>query len=194
MAELAAVASVIGIATPAFQGIKSVYDFIDGMKEAPGGVKRIASELKELQAVLKSVPTQDDAVLIVRTISQEMGLEKVIATCDKACLDLGEKLKQWMPTPDDPSMLDRAKVQAHRKTINLCRDIVRDTKGTIMLAEVVAVKYVPIFFLFQIPSLTDPQTPVSRKSAATRHAQWCRRRSALPRIDRPSARRENESG
>jgi hypothetical protein len=69
MAELAAVASVTRIATPAFQGIKSVYDFIDRMKEAPGGVKRIASELKELQEFLKSVPTQDDAVPIVRTIS-----------------------------------------------------------------------------------------------------------------------------
>ena len=93
MAELAAVASVIGIATPAFQGIKSIYNFINGMKEAPGGVKRIASELKELQGVFKSVPTQDDAVPIVRTIAQEMGLEKVIATCDKAYLDLVEKLK-----------------------------------------------------------------------------------------------------
>jgi hypothetical protein len=154
MAELAAVASVIGIATPAFQGIKSVYDFVDGMKEAPGGVKRISSELKELQGVLKSVPTQDDAVAIVRTISQEMGLEKVIATCDKACFDLGEKLKQWMPSPDHPSMLDRAKVQAHRKTINTCRDIIRDTKGTIMLAEVVAVKSVSISLLPGAPPLT----------------------------------------
>jgi hypothetical protein len=171
MAELAAAASVIGIATPAFQGIKSVYDFIDGMKEAPSGVERIASELKELQRVLKSLPTQDDAVPIVRAISQEMGLEEVIAACDNACLDFVEKLKQWMPNPDDPSMLDRAKVQAHRKTINTCRNIVRDTKGTITLAEVVAVKSVPIFFLFHIPSLTHPQTHVSRNSAATRYAQ-----------------------
>jgi hypothetical protein len=171
MAELAAVASVIGVATPAFQGIKSVYDFIDGMKEAPGGVKRISSELKELQRVLKSIPTQDDAVPTVRTVSQEMGLQEVIAACDKACLNLVEKLKQWMPNPDDPSMLDRAKVQAHRKTINTCRNIVRDTKGTIMLAEVVAVKSVPISLLFRTPPLTYPQTPVSRNSAATRHAQ-----------------------
>lgn len=171
MAELAAVASVIGIATPAFQGIKSVYDFIDGMREAPSGVKRISSELKDLQGVLKSVPTQDDAVPIVRTISQEMGLEKVIAACDRACLDLGEKLKQWMPSPDDPSMLDRAKVQAHRKTINTCCDIVRDTKGTIMLAEVVANKSVPPSLLFLIAPLTYPQAPVSRNSAATGHAQ-----------------------
>jgi hypothetical protein len=171
MAELAAVASVIGIATPAFQGIKSVYDYIDGMKEAPGGVTRIASELKELQRVLKTIPTQDNAVPIVRTISQEMGLEEVIVACDKACLDFVEKLKQWMPNPDDPSMLDRAKVQAHRKTINTCRNVVRGTKGTIMLAEVVAVKSVPICFLFQIPPLTHPQTLVSRNPAATRHAQ-----------------------
>ena len=154
MAELAAVASVIGIATPAFQGIKSVYDFIDGMKEAPSGVKRIALELKELQGILESIPTQDDAVPVVRTISQEMGLEGVIAACDKACLDLGEKLKQWMPGPDDPSMLDRAKVQAHRKTINTCRNIIRDTKGTIMLAEVVAVKSVPM----SLPPRTPPLT------------------------------------
>jgi hypothetical protein len=171
MAELAAVAFVIGIATPAFQGIKSVYDFIDGMKEAPDGLKRISSELKELQGILKSIPTQDDAVLIVRTISQEIGLEKVIAACDKACLDLSEKLKQWMPSPDDPSMLDRAKVQAHRKTINTCRNIVRDTKGTIMLAEVVAIKSVSTTLLFRTPPLIYPQTPVSRKPAATRHAQ-----------------------
>jgi hypothetical protein len=78
----------------------------------------------------------------------------VIATCDKACLDLGEKLKQWMPSPDDPSMLDRAKVQAHRKTINTCRDIIRDTKGTIMLAEVVAVKSVPMSLLSRTSPLT----------------------------------------
>jgi hypothetical protein len=171
MAELAAVASVIGIATPAFQGIKSVYDFIDGMREAPGGVKRISLELKELQRVLETIPTQDNAVPIVHTISQEMGLKEVIVACDKACLDFFEKLKQWMPSPDEPSMLDRVKVQAHRKTINTCRDIVRDTKGTIMLAEVVAVKSVLIFFLFQIPSLTHSKTPDSRNSAATRHAQ-----------------------
>jgi hypothetical protein len=171
MAELAAVASVIGIATPAFQGIKSVYDFIDGMKEAPSGVKRISLELKELQRVLKTIPTQDNAIPIVRTISQEMGLEEVIVACDKACLDFVEKLKKWMPSPGGPSMLDRVKVQTHRKTINMCRNIVRDTKGTIMLAEVVAVKSVLIFILFQIPPLTHPQTPDSRNSAATRHAQ-----------------------
>lgn len=75
MAELASVASVTGVATPAFQGIKSVYDFIKGMKEAPGGVKSISSEPKELHGIIKCIPTQDDAVLIVRTISQEMGLE-----------------------------------------------------------------------------------------------------------------------
>jgi hypothetical protein len=115
MAELAAVASVMGIATPAFQGIKSVYDFIDGMREAPSGVKRISLELKELQRVLKTIPTQDNAV---HTTSQEMGPKEVIVACDKACLDFVEKLKQWMPSPDEPSMLDRVKVQAHRKTIN----------------------------------------------------------------------------
>lgn len=108
MAELASVASVTGVATPAFQGIKSVYDFIKAMKEAPGGVKSISSEPKELHGIIKCIPTQDDAVLIVRTISQEMGLEKVIAACDKSCFDLGKKLKQWMPGPEDPSMLDRA--------------------------------------------------------------------------------------
>lgn len=171
MAELATVASVIGIATPAFQGINSVYEFIDGMKEAPSGVDRIASELKELQRVFLSIPRQDDAVPIVRTISQDMGLEEVIATCDKACLDLAEKFKRWMPTPDDPSMLHRANVQAHRKTINTCRNIVRDTKETITLAEVVAVKSVPIFYLFWIVPLTSCQTSVSRDSAPTRHAQ-----------------------
>lgn len=79
---------------PCLQGSKSVYDFIDGMKEASDGVKRISLELKELQRVLKTNPTQDNAVPIVRRVSQEMGLEKVVATYDEACLDLGEKLKQ----------------------------------------------------------------------------------------------------
>ena len=46
MAELAAAASIIGISTSAFQGIKSTYDFIAGMREAPSNVKRIASELE----------------------------------------------------------------------------------------------------------------------------------------------------
>jgi hypothetical protein len=144
MAELAAAASVIGISTSAFQGIKSAYDFIDGMKEAPGNVRRIASELKELQVILKSIPTKHDAVPIVHTIALEMNLEGVIETCDKACLDFVGKLKQWMPNPNEPSALDRAKIQAHRKTIKTCRNIVRDTKGAITLAEVVTVKFVPM--------------------------------------------------
>jgi len=147
MAELAAAASVIGISTTAFQGIKSAYDFIDGMKEAPGSVKRIASELEELQVILKSIPTQDDAVPVVQTIAREMNLKGVIDTCDKACLEFVGKLQQWMPNPDDPSFLDRAKVQAHRKTVRTCRNIVRDTKATITLGQVVAVKFVPMFLL-----------------------------------------------
>jgi hypothetical protein len=150
MAELAAAASIIGISASAFQGVKSAYDFIDGMKEAPGNVKRIASELKELQVILRSIPTQDDAVPIVHTIALEMNLEGVIGTCDKACLDFVGRLKQWMPNPIDPSVLDRAKVQAHRKTINTCRNIVRDTKGVITLAEVVTVKFVPVSLLFEL--------------------------------------------
>lgn len=147
MAELAAAASIIGISTSAFQGIKTTYDFIGGMKEAPGNVRRIASELKELQVILKSIPTQDDAVPIVRKIAMEMNLEGVIKTCDKACLDFVGKLKQWMPNPDDPSVLDRAKVQTHRKTINTCRNIVRDTKGVITLVEVVTIKSVTMSLL-----------------------------------------------
>jgi hypothetical protein len=171
MAELAAAASVIGISTSAFQGIKSAYDFIDGMKEAPGNVRRIASELRELQAILESIPTKDDAVPILHTISLEMNLEGVVETCDKACLDFIGKLKQWMPNPNNPSVLDRAKVQAHRKTINTCRNIVRETKGVITLAEVVTVKFVPMSLLSQTQSLTRTQAPTSRDPTATRHGQ-----------------------
>lgn len=140
MAELAAAASVIGISTPAFQGVKSAYDFIVGMREAPSNVKRIASELKGLQAVLKSIPTQDDAVPIVRTISREMNLEAAIRTCDKACLEFKGKLEQWMPNPDHPPVFECTRVQFHRTTVRTCRNVVRDTKGVIALAEVIAVK------------------------------------------------------
>lgn len=144
MAELAAVAAIIGISSFAFQGIQEAYEFVDGMVKAPDNVKRVATEAKQLQAVLKSIPTQDDAVPVVHTVTQEMELAKVITACDKACHDFVEMLKQWMSNPDEPSLVDRGRVWAHRKAIQTCRDIVRDTKATVTLAEVVAVKFVTL--------------------------------------------------
>lgn len=169
MAELAAVASVVGITTPVLQGIRKTYEFIDGMRDAPSDVRRIASELKGLQVVLKSIPTEENAVPIVHTIAREMNLEEIIDSCDKACFELLGKLKLWMPDPRDPSFVDRAKVQFYRKTIRACRNIVRDTKGAVILAEVVTVKFVAMYLLSWIPSLTPTQAPASGGSAATRH-------------------------
>ena len=60
----------------------------------------------------------------------------------KIATEFVEKLKHWMPNHTDPSLLGRALVQAHRATIKECRNTVRDTKATLILAEVVASKYV----------------------------------------------------
>jgi hypothetical protein len=77
-----------------------------------------------------------------------MNLEGVIDTCNKACLEFVEKLKQWMPSPNDPSIFHRARIQAHTSTIRACRNIVRDTKATVVLAEVVAIKSVTMYPIF----------------------------------------------
>jgi hypothetical protein len=142
MAELAAAASVIGVSDFALRGIKSAYDFLAGMKKAPSEVLRITEDLRALQTLLDSVVTKDNALPVVRRVAQETDLAVFIERCAKACVNLVEKLKQWMPNPEDPSLYRRFLVQTHRKDIIECRDIVRDTKATATFAEVLVTRSV----------------------------------------------------
>ena len=142
MAELAAAASVIGVSDFALRGIKSAYDFLVGMKKAPSEVLRITEDLGALQKLLDSVVTKDNALPVVQRVAQDTNLVVFIERCAKACVELVEKLKQWMPTPEDPSLYRRFLVQTHRKDIIECRDIVRDTKATATFAEVLVTRSV----------------------------------------------------
>lgn len=134
MAELAAASAAIGITDFALRSLVGAYNFIDGMKKAPVQVQRIGKELGSLQKILSSIVTKDDDVPIVQTVAQEMDLAIVIQACAQTCEEFVEKIQRWMPDSANPSL------QAHFTAIKECRNVVRDTKETVTLAEAIATK------------------------------------------------------
>lgn len=142
MAELAAIASIIGVSDFMLRGIKSACDVVEGLQQAPDQVKRIATELKALQNILRSIDTEGEAGPIVKKINEEMKLATMLDNCASVCRDLEAKLEKWMPNPDEPSLIDRARIQAHRGAIREWRNVIRDTKDSWMLAEVITTRSV----------------------------------------------------
>lgn len=138
MAEFATAAAAIGISNLALTSFKNAHDFIQDMIRAPEQVQRIGDELAALLKLLNSMLTTQHGLPIVETLSQEMDLAGVTGACAKACEELIAKLKQWMADPNKPSEKDRFLVRIHRSAIGEYRDVIRDTKATVALAEIMA--------------------------------------------------------
>ncbi|KAM0721474.1 hypothetical protein Q7P37_002398 [Cladosporium fusiforme] len=183
MAELGAIASVIGISAFMLKNIKSAYEVLDGLQNAPHQVKRISQELKTLQDLLNHISTQDDAVPIVKKITEELGLAAILEDCAKVCKDLEAKLEKWMPNTDGPSKRARMRILAHRGAIREWRDVVRETKNTLVYAETIAIRRLQVESLRRQSKISEAQAAHFLQKTATAVSEITREAEHAAQLD-----------
>ena len=126
MEALGATASVIAVATLAWQSTKATYEIIDGLVEAPTVIADSRRRLSDTQDVLVLLQTQlrphtesPDSSHLLDSLLQEVKLERSLELTRRLCDDFQVTLKGYTKHSSDSqiSNRDRFSVHFHESTI-----------------------------------------------------------------------------
>jgi hypothetical protein len=94
MDPLSITASVVGITTAALQSAQFLVKTIDNVKDAPGTIKDICTDLRAIESVLQDLnaKVQDGSSQIIR--SNQIG--PAVENCDRACKAFQLQVERWM--------------------------------------------------------------------------------------------------
>jgi len=125
MSGIGEAAAIIGVAQAAQQSIKSTYDFVQAIRDAPEAIVGFRDAIGNLEGRLKSLTFLDGDVKDATTHAEvEMtGVGPAINACGEACVGFQRQLDTWIKN-DSGSLRDSVRIVLHKKTINKHRSIV----------------------------------------------------------------------
>jgi Fungal N-terminal domain of STAND proteins len=150
MAEAIGVtASLIGIATFAFQLSKEVYDLVDGIHKAPQTIRELKSELVALDPILNSIQQ-----LVTSNVSKFEDIRYPLYQCGMVCFHLRSLIRQCTEhsASGTRSARDWVKMQYKGKTIDGYKGQLASYKATIGIALSTFTLYV---ILVKIPAFAN---------------------------------------
>jgi hypothetical protein len=137
MSGLETAAAVIGVTDVAIKGIVGLYEFIDGLRDAPKRVQTIQQQTLALTQSLEGLKFLDDASEEVKNEVKSIGLPTSVNECGAACDALRQDLEKWTKSGAD-KWWSRLDVLRHRKKIDYYLAKISTAKGTITVAVGVA--------------------------------------------------------
>ena len=132
MAELGAVASIVGIATAAIKSVQILYTTIHDLRDVPDTIHNIKIDLESVKPVLDSLYTtaKNDSTEIVLHAEVKSAVEN----CTRACTAFQTLLDRWMrsSTQDRTFWKDRWRVGLFgQERIKALKGQLNDCKSTL---------------------------------------------------------------
>lgn len=141
MAEaLGLAASIIAIATLAYDSSKRLFEILDGIQKAPKAISEPKTDIGALQQLLKSLSSEvegtDDADLPDRFKKYLEELKPSLEGCTNACIQFEEKISKITSHSDEKhtSFRDSVRLQFQEKEILTFRYRLASCKATLNIA------------------------------------------------------------
>jgi hypothetical protein len=141
MAEaLGITASVIAIATLAYDSSKRLFEIVDGIRNAHKAISDFKTDIEALQQLLKSLASEiegtEDANLPERFKKYLEELKPLLNGCSNACLQFEQKISKITSHSDEnrTSFRDSVKLQFQEKEILTFRYRLASYKATLNIA------------------------------------------------------------
>ena len=122
MSVVGEASAIIGIADVALKSIKSLYDLLQAIEDAPELIARVRIDVRDIQAKLKDLEFLSEAD--PRTVAEigKTNIAKVIDDCGVQC-DLFEKLLGKWIKHTEKSLRDRVRVALNQARIQKYRTV-----------------------------------------------------------------------
>lgn len=133
-------ASIIAIADLAYQSCKTLYELLDGIRNAPKTVQRLNKDLSALQTLLKSIrSTMEESSEDSFSDGVKQCLEEAtpaLAGCEKTCDEFAKKISKITSHSGEhhTSARDRIKLQFQEKDMSVFRYQIGSYKATLNIA------------------------------------------------------------
>ena len=149
---LSVTASVVGITTAALQSAQFLAKIIDNVKDAPGTVKDISTDLRAVEPVLQDLKraVQDDPSQVI--LSNQIGL--AVENCDRACKAFQLQVERWMKHSKEDKIfwIYRWKIGLFgQERIKTFKEQLSDCKSTLSVALSTATLFVHYRQQFSLP-------------------------------------------
>jgi hypothetical protein len=131
-------ATIIAVAGLAWSSSKALYDFIEGLANAPTMIKEVKEDLTELEKILKSLEAllKDGNSVVLATIFERVGIKSALEACSAVCNNFKATLSKYTKhsTTDSFSKRDRLTVQFFKSKIVAFKLRLNASKGTVEFA------------------------------------------------------------